>query len=93
MGWCSGSDIFYDTVDAIVEAVENGELSVDTASVIVRRLYEEMKDKDWDCDEPMGIGWVDLIMGYDYCEIHDIMYYMKYGDNCDECEEEIVAEL
>lgn len=45
MGWCSGTEIFDDVLDEILDSG----LSVDTQSRIVRLLADALENHDWDC--------------------------------------------
>lgn len=88
MGWCSGSHIFYNTVETIIEMWDKGLITEEAKIAITTSLYEEMKAQDWDCDDPMGIDWVDKIMHYFKCPNCDIIFYCDEGDLCWECEED-----
>ena len=89
MGWCSGSDIFYDTVSEIVHWLEQKDITQLAATNIVSQLYNSMKAQDWDCDDPMCIDWVDKIMGYTKCPTCNNMVYGEISDDniCWGCEE------
>lgn len=50
MGWCSGTDLFDDTVDLALQY--SSDLMMDDVKFkeFVKRLAELYYDKDWDCE-------------------------------------------
>lgn len=86
MGWCSGSDIFDTAVNTVEPLVKIGMLPEEEGTKILKAIADTLYSMDWDCDDPYGVPWIDLAMGYIRCDKHDAAYREHWG--CGTCEDE-----